>query len=167
MTAGGRRHGGSLAAMSEAVMKRATFVRIVVALLATGTAARHHALAAGVIGAGETPSIGTVRLTHPLMADGRLLPAGTYQVRLTGDQPAAAAGQSPGGERWVEFVKSGTVAGREVATVISDEDVKTIVKGTGPKANASRVDLLKGGDYVRVWINHGGTNYIINMPPAP
>jgi len=26
--------------------------------------------------------------------------------------------------------------------------------------------MLKGGDYWRVWINRGGNNYIINMPPA-
>jgi hypothetical protein len=28
------------------------------------------------------------------------------------------------------------------------------------------VDALKGGDYIRVWINSGGTNYLINLPPA-
>ena len=25
-------------------------------------------------------------------------------------------------------------------------------------------ELLKGGDYYRVWINRGGTNYLINLP---
>jgi len=29
-----------------------------------------------------------------------------------------------------------------------------------------RVDMLKGNDYVRVWINRAGTNYIIHLPPA-
>ena len=26
------------------------------------------------------------------------------------------------------------------------------------------VEMLKGGDYYRVWINKGGTNYIVNLP---
>ncbi len=35
-----------------------------------------------------------------------------------------------------------------------------------PAPGTSKVEKLKGDDYVRVWINRGGTNYIINMPPA-
>ena len=27
-----------------------------------------------------------------------------------------------------------------------------------------RVEMLKGNDYLRVWINRGGTNYIIHLP---
>ena len=30
--------------------------------------------------------------------------------------------------------------------------------------NGVRVDMLKGNDYVRVWINRGGNNYLINLP---
>ena len=52
------------------------------------------------------------------------------------------------------------------ATVVSAGDISTIVKGARPKPGTSRVDLLKGGDYWRVWINKGGTHYIINLPPA-
>jgi len=42
--------------------------------------------------------------------------------------------------------------------------VKTIVKGPSPAKGASRVDVLKGNDYVRVWVNRAGNNYIINLP---
>jgi hypothetical protein len=28
------------------------------------------------------------------------------------------------------------------------------------------VDMLKGNDYVRVWINRSGRNYIVHLPPA-
>ena len=98
---------------------------------------------------------------------GKPLAAATYQVRLTNDQPTAAVGESPGAERWVEFVKDGKVAGREVATVISAADIGTIARGPQPKANASRVDALKGGDYVRVWINKAGTNYLAQHAAGP
>jgi len=114
----------------------------------------------------DAATIGTVRLTQAVLADGKPLAAATYQVRLTHDQPTAAVGESPGAERWVEFVNDGKVAGREVATVISAADIGTIADGPQPKANASRVDMLKGGDYVRVWINKAGTNYLVNMPLA-
>jgi hypothetical protein len=111
-------------------------------------------------------SLGSVTLTHKVTADGQPLAAGTYQVRLSTDEPKPAVGQSPEGERYVEFVRGGKVVGREVATVVSDADVKSIAKGPQPAKGGVRVDMLKGNDYVRVWINRGGNNYIIHMPPA-
>ena len=115
---------------------------------------------------GANTSLGSVTLSRRVTADGQPLAAGTYQVRLSSDMPKPAVGQSPEGERYVEFVRSGKVVGREVATVISDADAKAVVKGPAPARGGSRVDLLKGNDYVRVWINRGGNNYIIHMPPA-
>ena len=147
-------------------MRRATFNGIYATLFVVWAAAAHNLLSAGGVEQGAANVIGSIRLTQAVMADGKALSAGTYQVRLTTDQPTPAAGESPGGERWVEFVKNGTVAGREVATVVSADDINTIAKGPRPKANASRVDVLRGGEYVRVWINRGGNNYLVNMPPA-
>jgi hypothetical protein len=112
----------------------------------------------------DAAMLGTVRLTHPVLADGKPLAAGTYSVRLTSDQPPAATGETPGAERWVEFVKNDQVAGREIATVISAVDIGAVAEGPQPNANASRVDVLKGGDYLRVWINKAGNHYLINMP---
>jgi hypothetical protein len=111
-------------------------------------------------------SLGSVTLTHKVTADGQPLAAGTYQVRLSTDEPKPAVGQSPESERYVEFLRGGKVVAREVATVVSDDDVKSIAKGPRPARGGVRVDMLKGNDYVRVWINRGGTNYIIHMPPA-
>lgn len=147
-------------------MRRATFNGIFTALFIVWAVAAHSLLFAGATEQGDAALIGSVRLTQSVMADGRPLPAGTYQVRLTADQPVPTAGESPGAERWIEFVRSGTVAGREVATVVSANDIEQIAKGPRPKTNTSRVDVLKGGDYVRIWINRGGTHYIIHMPPA-
>jgi hypothetical protein len=111
-------------------------------------------------------TLGSVTLKQGVKADGQPLAAGTYQVRLTDDTPKPGVGQSPDAERYVEFVRGGKVVGREVATVVSDADAKTVIKGPAPAKNSARVDMLKGNDYVRVWINRGGTNYLINMPPA-
>ena len=110
-------------------------------------------------------SLGSVTLNHKVKADGQPLAAGTYTVRLTDEAPPKpGVGQTAEAERYVEFVKGGKVVAKDVATVISDADVKTVVKGPAPARGGVRVDLLKGNDYVRVWINRGGNNYLINLP---
>ena len=111
-------------------------------------------------------SLGSVTLNRRVMADGKPLAPGTYQVRLTGETPKPGVGQSPDGERYIEFVRGGKVVAREVATVIPASEIAQIAKGARPPAGGARVELLKGNDYVRVWINRGGANYIINMPAA-
>jgi len=131
------------------------------ALLGAICAVSVHAQSAS---AGST--LGTVHLPKQVLADGKPLPPGTYQVRLAPDEPKPAVGQSPDAEHYVEFVKGGKVVTREVATVISAADIDKIAKGRRPKTNSAVVELLKGGKYWRVWINHGGMNYLINMPPA-
>jgi hypothetical protein len=112
-------------------------------------------------------TLGSVRVSRAVTADGKPLAAGTYEVRLTDEEPAAVAGESPKSERWIEFRRSGSVAGREVAIVIPDGEMHQIAKSPKPPANGSRVDLLKGGDYLRIWINRGGTNYLINLRARP
>ena len=64
----------------------------------------------------------------------------------------------------MEFVKGGKVAGREVVTIIPQSEIAQVQKDTPPKANGSKVETLKGGDYVRVWINKGGNYYLIHLP---
>jgi hypothetical protein len=122
-----------------------------------------------VVGAATAISaqmLGTVNLPKPVMADGKLLPAGTYQVRVIGDAPTPGAGQSPRSEQWIEFIKSGAVAGRELATVIPASEIDAVAKGAAPRFNSARVDMLKGDEYVRVWINRGTEHYIIHLPPS-
>lgn len=109
-------------------------------------------------------SLGTVQLGKKVMADGKPLAPGTYQVRLTNDAPKPGVGQAPDAEKYVEFVKGGKVVAREVATVISADEIGKIAKGKKPARNGVSTELLKGGDYYRVWINRGGTNYLINLP---
>ena len=114
----------------------------------------------------DTPVLGTIQLTQPALADGKPLTAGTYQVRLTTEHPAPAPGQSEKAACWVEFLRQGVVAGREIASVIPPEEIDAIAEGPRPMPNTARVDVLKGGEYVRIWINHTNTNYIVNLPVA-
>ena len=135
-------------------MKRAFFFAVLASMALSGAAFAQQANA-----------LGSVTINRKVLADGKPLSAGSYQVRLTmEDARPTAVGQAP--EQWVEFVRGGKVIGREVATIIPDNEIGQIAKGAKPAKNGSRVELLKGNDYVRVWINRGGNNYLIHMPPA-
>lgn len=110
-------------------------------------------------------TLGSVHIPKSVKADGKSLAAGTYQVRLTPQTAAPAAkGQSAPLERWVEFVKGGKVAGREVVTIVPQAEIAQVQKDTPPKANSSKIETLKGGDYMRLWINRGGNHYLVHFP---
>jgi hypothetical protein len=110
-------------------------------------------------------TLGTVHIPKAVKADGKSLAAGTYQVRLTPQSATPdAKGQASSLERWVEFVKGGKVAGREIVTIVPQSEIDKVQKDTPPHANASKVETLKGGDYVRLWINKGGNHYLVHFP---
>ena len=111
--------------------------------------------------AGE--SLGTVRLPRSVMANGQVLAAGTYVARLSKEPVTPVVGQSLDSSRWVEFVEDGQVRGRELATVVPPADVKQVAKGTPPPSGTARVQALRGADYLRVWFNRAGTQYLIHF----
>jgi hypothetical protein len=111
--------------------------------------------------------LGTVRLPKGVTADGKPLPAGTYQVRLTSQEAGpAAVGITESLERWVEFVQGGSVKAREVATIVPASEAKLVAKDPPPPANGVKVQTLKGNDYVRLWFNKGGNHYLVYLPSS-
>lgn len=120
---------------------------------------------------GETV-LGTVTIPRAVTADGKPLPQGRYTVRLTAQaaQPTVA-GQVPDLNRWVEFVQGGQVRGREVVSIVPPDEVDDtqpgpdLDPGRAPRTG-SRVEDLKGGEYVRVWISRQGTQYLIHLVPS-
>jgi len=94
------------------------------------------------------------------------LAAGTYQLRMTTQQATPpAVGQTPQYEMWVEFVQGGQVRGREVLSIVPDSEIAQVADRTAPR-NSARVELLKGEDYLRVWINRSGNHYLVHLPVA-
>ena len=114
--------------------------------------------------AGGSVNLGSVNIPRAVKADGQSLAAGTYQVRIT-ETPATppAPGQTPQYERWAEFMRGGKVVGREVVTVVPASDIKQVAEMTPPPSGGSRAEVLKGGDYLRLWINRGGNHYLIHF----
>jgi len=114
--------------------------------------------------AGTTVNLGSVRIPRAVKADGQALAAGSYQVRVTETLASPqAAGQTPQYERWAEFLQGGKVVGREVVTIVPASDIKQVAEMTPPPAGGSRAEVLKGGDYLRLWINRGGNHYLIHF----
>ena len=67
-------------------------------------------------------------------------------------------------ERWVEFRQDGAVLGRELASIVPAAEIGDVAASTPPPASGtSRVEVLRGNDYVRVWINRDGTHYLIHL----
>jgi len=135
------------------------------ALLSVGAAAQGTQ---GQVPSGET-ALGSVNLPRAVMANGQKLSAGAYQVRLTAEQaqPSVPGIQM---ERWVEFLRGGKAVGREVASIIPQGEMKDLQTGPDqggrPGSGAAKVELLKGDEYLRVWINRGGVNYLVHLPVA-
>jgi len=110
-------------------------------------------------------SLGTVRIPRAVTADGKALPAGRYQVRLTAETvKPEAVGISEQLERWAEFVQGGNVRGREVVTIVPQDEIKMVVKDAPPASGRSKVQMLRGNEYLRVWFNRGGNHYLLHLP---
>lgn len=142
-------------------------MRAKAASLLTGTMAL--ILSVGLMAAVEAQaptSLGSVRLPQAVMANGQPLPAGSYTLRLSSEAVTPVVGQSPDSAQWVEFVQGGQVRGRELATKMTAADAKAIAESTPPASGTAKVQLLKGADYVRVWINNGGTHYLLHLATA-
>jgi hypothetical protein len=108
--------------------------------------------------------LATVRVPQPVLANGRTLPAGTYDVRLTNERPTPLVGQSPDARRWVEFVAGGVVVAREAAEVLRDDDRPAVGASSRPPRAGTRVDRLEGGDFLRVSVKRGGEQFLIYLP---
>jgi len=137
---------------------------------ATDKPATRASQATGEVPSGETV-LGTVTIPRAVTADGKPLAAGRYTIRLTAQaaQPTVP-GQKPDLNRWVEFVQGGQVRGREVVSIVPAAEVKDTMPGPDMPGHVgttgSRVEMLKGGDYLRVWIARGGNHYLVHLPPS-
>jgi hypothetical protein len=112
----------------------------------------------------EASVLATVRIAQPVLADGRPLAPGTYQIRLTDKRPTPRPGQSADAQQWVELVADGSVVAREVAEVMRDDDRPDIGASAERAAEGVRLQILKGGDFLRISVKRQGIRYLIHLP---
>lgn len=133
-------------------MAKATVGLAFVCVLAAAPVSAHHGAAV----------LGTVQITQPVLAEGKMLPPGTYEIRDTGEHVMPLPGQSEDAQTYVEFVANGTVVAREVAEVMPGRPRPV---GTAGRAAAQpRVELLRGGDFLRVSTHRENERYLIHLP---
>lgn len=111
--------------------------------------------------------LGTVRIPRRVLADGKPLPPGTYQIRVTAQSATpAAVGQLPELSRWAEFLQGGEVKGREVLTIVPGNELDQVAESQPPSVGSAKVEMLRGDDYLRIWIERSETHYLIHLPPG-
>jgi len=131
------------------------------------------ALSAGAAGqekqtpSGSAGALTAVHITQSVLANGKPLPAGLYELRLTNERPTPLPGQSPEAGRWVEFVANGNVVAREIAEVLRDDDLPSVGASSMPVRDGTRVELLKGGEFLRISVKRGRERYLVYLPVAP
>jgi hypothetical protein len=108
--------------------------------------------------------LATVRIAESVLANGKPLPPGTYEIRLTGERPAPLAGQSPDAQRRVEFVANKTVVATETAEVLRDDDRPEVGASAQPSRGGTHVGTLKGGEFLRISVKRGTEQYLIHLP---
>lgn len=125
-------------------------------------------LSAATLSAQAAPeTLATVRIPQGVTANGQPLPAGSYTVRVSSEAVTPVVGQGPDAARWVEFVQNGQVRGKELASVVAPADVKAVAKRTPPAEGRGLVHVLRGAEYVRVWVNHDGAQYLVHLTVTP
>lgn len=108
--------------------------------------------------------LGSVELPRRVMADGRTLASGTYDLRVTADSANPdAPGQLAVLERWVEFRQDDEVKGREVVSIVPESEIDDVAKSAPPGSGTARVEMLKENEYLRVWVNQNNTHYFIHL----
>ena len=133
---------------------------VVTVLAAVGPAFAHHTEA------GRTHTMATVRIVQPVLAGGQPLEPGTYEVIVTDRAPADNAGRASDVQRVVEFVQNRRVVATEVAEVIARTERDVVGTAGSAGSAAARVELLKGGEFLRIAISDPGARYLIHLPAA-
>lgn len=131
---------------------------VVAGLVGTSTAWAHHTVP------GRTHP--TVTISQEVMADGKPLAAGTYDIYVTDERPSTGAGVTDA-QRVVEFAQNGQVVARTLAEVFPRATSGAVgTSGTTGRIRA-RAEMLRGGEFLRVSFADADGRYLIHLPTGP
>ena len=125
------------------------------------TALAHHTTP------GRTHRMAEVRITDQVLASGKPLPPGTYEVIVTDERPASESGVPVENQRWVEFVQHRQVIAREIAEMFAATERP--VGTSGSNGTSAVVQRLRGDEFLRIAVTAGDARYLVHLPlgPAP
>ena len=130
---------------------------VAIGMLGVGSAAAHHTTP------GAAHMMATVQITQPVLADGKPLAPGTYEVIVTDEHPPLEAGTPSEHQRWVEFVQDKRVIAREIAEVFPATELG-VVGTSGSHGAHAVVQRLRGDEFLRIAISGAGARYLIHLP---
>jgi hypothetical protein len=137
-------------------MARLLFSCVLATVVGAGSAWAHHTVPGRV-----HP---TVTIAQPVLADGKPLAAGTYELWISEDRPEVGAGAPSDAQRVVEFAQNGKVVAREIAEVFPTGSRQVVGTSGSSGAAKARVEMLKGGEFLRVSVNDADGRYLIHLP---
>ncbi len=125
------------------------------------TALAHHTTP------GRAHRMAEVRITDQVLAGGKPLPPGTYEVIVTDERPASESGVPVENQRWIEFVQNRRVIAREIAEMFTAPERPVGTSGSG--GASAVVQRLRGDEYLRINVTDDGVRYLVHLPlgPAP
>ena len=109
----------------------------------------------------------TVTITQQVLADGKPLPPGTYEIWITDQRPDVGAGAPSENQRVVEFAQNGKVVARDVAEMFRAGEPQAVGTSGATGPARARVERLTGGEFVRVSVNEPGGRFLIHLPTGP
>jgi hypothetical protein len=122
------------------------------------TAWAHHKVA------GRAHPVDTmVRITEPVVAGGRVLDPGTYEMVVNDEKPVTPEGTPSEAQRIVDFLKDGKVVATDTAEVFPLSE-REVVGTSGTTGGRARVERLKEGDFVRIVAGDATARYFIHLP---
>jgi hypothetical protein len=103
-----------------------------------------------------------VRIPQTVLASGKPLPAGTYEVVVNDERPTIS-GMTSDAQRTVDFVKDGMVVATEIAEMFpaSERPVGTSSASGRPRAVVQR---LRTDNFMRIAVTGADARYLIHMP---
>jgi len=145
-------------------MSRILLSCVVGGLVGTSTAWAHHTAPGRM-----HP---TVTISKQVMADGKTLSPGTYEIYVTDERPNTGAGTTDA-QRVVEFAQNGQVVAKTIAEVFPRGAERAVGTSGTTGGMRARAETLKGGEFVRVSFTDADGRYLIHLPtgalnePAP
>jgi len=111
----------------------------------------------------SSAALAKVTIPTGVLAGGKPLARGTYEIRFSTTQPPAASDA----QRRVEFLAGGSVVAQELAEVLRDDDLPSTGDSARPSAQGVRVEMLKGGEFLRISIKRGAERLLIHLAVPP
>lgn len=140
-------------------MSRILLSCVVAGLFGATTALAHHTM--------PGRNHPTVTISQQVLADGKPLPAGTYEIYLTDERPNVTGAGTTDAQRVVELAQNGQVVARTIAEVFANGRDRAVGTSGVSQPTRPRVQMLRSGEFLRISFSDAEGRYLIHLPTGP